>query len=361
MNLTIIIPTLEIGGAQNLILYLAPYLQKNFSLKIIVFKKVYSEIEKQLEKLGFPIISLNVSLRSPLAIFKLRRIIKDSDVIHTHLFPANYYTVLANIGIKKPIVYTEHSTHNKRRDHKILRPLERFIYKKFERIVSISDATKLKLDNWLLMNSIKKRNIVIENGIDIEKINSTKVPSLQEIFGRNGIPLLMISRFTESKDHETVIKALKEITDSRVFLVFAGDGETKQRNIDLVKNLNLEDRVIFLGNRRDIPEIIKSSKIGIQSSHWEGFGLTAIEMMAGGLPVIASDVCGLADVVKDAGILFEKGNHKKLAQNIMEILNNPTLYTTLQTSGYQRAKKYSIENTAKNYQFLFEDIKNNQL
>ena len=356
-TLSIIISNLEIGGAQQLITNLSPYLSRHFNLQVIVFKKTGSEFEKNIENLGIKIISLNIGSYSPLAILKLRKIIKKTDLVHINLFPANYYSVLANIGINKPLVFTEHSTHNRRRNYKILKPVERFIYKRFKKIISISEATKTNLNKWLNSESIKKRNIVIENGIDIDKFNSVAGRPSKEIFGRDGIPVLMISRFTESKDHETVVKALKEIQDPRVFGVFVGDGTTQQNIIDLVKSLGLEDRVIFLGNRTDIPEIIKSAKIGIQSSHWEGFGLTVIEMMAGGLPVLASDVIGLGTVVKDAGILFEQGNYKILAQNIMEILNNPEKYSSLRSNGYQRVKRYSIKKTAENYKNILENLK----
>lgn len=355
-NLLIVISSLEIGGAQKLVGDLIPFLAQHFNVKVVVFKKTNSLIEQHIEEKNVPIISFNIGTHSPLAIFKLRKLIKEADIVHSHLFPANYYSILANIGLKKPIIFTEHSTYNKRRNYPALLPLERFVYKRFNKIVSISDATKLNLDNWLNLKDFPNKNIVVENGVDLSRFKETDVIKNNNFFGRKGIPLLMISRFTQAKDHQTVIRALCKISNPEIFVVFVGDGDTKESIEKFAEESGVSDRVIFLGKRNDIENIICNAKIGIQSSKWEGFGLTAIEMMAGGIPVIASDVVGLSDVVKDAGLLFPPGDDSTLAKKITEILSSPDFYNDLCRKGYERAKQFSVESTAKKHIEIYNSL-----
>lgn len=354
MNILQVIPNLETGGAQKLLEYLLPYLTKDNDVEMVVFKRNESEIEKKIESYGIKIHNLNVSYRSPLAIYKLRNHIKKADVVHVHLFPANYYAVLANIGIDKPLFFTEHSTHNKRRDHKLLRGMESWMYRHFSGIACISEDTQKNLEVWTQGKTTPEKLQVIENGINLgiyKDYSATK--SQEEIFGRSGLPVLMISRFVESKDHASLVRALSFIDDNEVFVAFAGDGPLRTQIEELTDKLGLTHKVVFLGKRNDIPDIIQSSFIGVQSSNWEGFGLTAIEMMAGGLPVIASDVKGLNSIVEGAGMLFEKGNPEILAEKINLLLHNPDLYESLKIKGYQRANNFSIGKTAEKYLEMF--------
>lgn len=356
MKILHIIPNLEIGGAQTLLASLLPLLNQNHNVEIIVFKNKETEVSKAIIKYGIPVHFLNVSKFSYKTIFKLRKYIKNADIIHTHLFPAHYFTVIANFGINKPMVFTEHSTHNKRRNHKLLRPIEQFIYKRISSVVCISNETETNLNKWLKNKEVKASSLVIENGIDLDKFKVDQSINSEELFGKKGIPLLMISRFSLSKDHATVVRSLQYIDNPSVFVVFVGDGETIDTVKQLAHELGLNERVVFLGTRMDIPKIIHASKIGIQSSNWEGFGLTAIEMMAGGIPVISSDVNGLRQVVEDGGLIFPQGNHMELAKMINNLLNDQYLYNKLIEKGLHHSKKYSIQNTAGKYLELYNSL-----
>lgn len=352
MKILEIIPKLEMGGAQKLIEYMLPYLKKGNDVEIVAFQKDGSDIEKNIEAMGIPVHYLNVGVRSPKATFRLRKFLKWADVAHVHLFPANYYTVLANIGVNVPIIFTEHNTHNKRRNHKWLKPVERFFYKKINHTVCICQEASKTLNIWL-DKSIEKKTSVIDNGVRLEPYMEASSQKSSDIFQREGIPVIMVSRFSEAKDQSTVIRAVEYINHPEVFIVFVGDGPTRKENESLVKELQLEDRVKFLGNRSDIPSLIKSSFIGVQSSHWEGFPLTAIEIMACGLPLIGSNVKGLKDVVKGTGLLFEEGDAKGLADHINSLLTDSNLYEKYKTMSLKRAQDYSVEKTTNKYLELF--------
>ena len=356
MKILQVIPNLEIGGAQRLIENLLPLFKDNNEVLLVIFEINQSYIEKSLSKKGINIKCLNISKRSPKAIFKLRKYFKRADIIHLHLFPTHYYSVITNIGINKPLVFTEHSTFNKRRKHGVFRPIEKFVYDKISRVVSISEAVDFSLKSWLNISNSSKKNIIIENGINLSSFQQEDKRSSQEIFGKDGYPLLMIGRFTDSKDQDSVIRSLKYINNQKVYLVLVGDGCRRKEIENLIKSEGAEEKVLILGERNNIPEIIHASKIGILSSHWEGFGLSAIEMMAGGLPVVASDVEGVRQIVKGAGLLFEPGDEKDLAKKINLLVSDSRYYQEISQNCLKRAENFSINKTGEKYLSLYNSI-----
>lgn len=355
MNLLHVINDLEIGGAQKLVHDLLLLQQKDPDLNVscFVFKTTGSSLEKNLLANGVKIISADSSPFSLSSAKTLCSLMKKADVVHAHLFPSNYITAMLKSFSGAKIIFTEHSTHNRRRDHKFLRPLERLVYSRFDKIACISEATASNLSEWIGKDIAKSRIEIIENGIDLKKFNQAEAQEPKSIFGRAGVPLLMVSRFTASKDHATVVRALSHIDNPEVFVAFVGDGDLRQEIEDLAESMRVKDRVIFLGTRTDTPELIRSASIGIQSSNWEGFGLTAVEIMAGGKPVIASEVNGLKEVVEGAGLLFPKGDEKALAKQIMSVLTDECLYGGLLAKGLKRAEKYSIRQTAEKYKDIY--------
>lgn len=359
MKILHVINDLTLGGAQRLLSDLARLLATDREVEIGI-ATLYDSGDSPLLK-GIqenPAITLH-ELRSTSrfnykTLSSLRRISKGYDIIHAHLFPSGYLTALANPG--KKLVYTEHSTHNRRRDKRFLRPVERFIYSRYSAVTAISDPVKEALNRWIDSEKTSRKTTTIFNGVDLRRFEKIEKKSPRDLFGRDGKPLLMISRFTTSKDHESLIKALSLVDDREMFLAFAGEGDTMERMKNLASECGVADRCLFLGNRDDIPDLVGASYIGIQASHWEGFGLTAVEMMAGGLPVVASDVPGLRDVVESAGLLYKAGDPESLAKAINVLAADTDLYQQTRQNCLERAKKYDIGTTARQYLTLYRSL-----
>src|SRR5699024_9391685 len=100
---------------------------------------------------------------------------------------------------------------------------------------------------------------------------------------------------------EKMIEALSKL-DDRYKLLLIGEGPLLSQIQEKVKKMKLEKRVLFLGFRKDIPEVMHTVDLIVIPSKWEGFGLIAAEAMACGIPIVASDVMGLSDVVADCGL-----------------------------------------------------------
>ena len=92
------------------------------------------------------------------------------------------------------------------------------------------------------------------------------------------------------------------------------------------------------------------------SSHWEGLSLSNIEGMSVGKPFIASDVTGLREVTKDAGILFSKGDAKALGNIIQQLSNNPAYYKQIADQCYARAQQYDIRKTVQEYLKVYQNL-----
>lgn len=341
MKVLHVISSLEIGGAQRLLSDLLPIQkQQGINISLLVLKSEDNDFSRKISEAGVPIISLNVkSFRNPFLAFKVRNIIKDYDVVHAHLVHALYICSLAARGLKTKLIYTEHSTTNNRRGKVYVRPIEKFVYGRYDKLISISQQTQNALQDWLQSND--GRFIVINNGVDTKafaNIHKDVIPK----------SLVMVSRFAPSKDQETVIRAMKEL-DEDVTLRLVGDGENLNHCKKVANEIGVENRVQFLGTRSDVAELIAESYIGIQSSNWEGFGLTAVEIMACGKPVIATDVEGLKQVVEGAGFLFKVGDKKTLVDIVRKLLDDRSLYDNTSNQCCERASQYDICNTGHQY------------
>lgn len=346
MKVLHVISSLEIGGAQRLLSDLLPIQkQQGVDVSLLVLRFENTDFSRKVAEAGVPIITLNVkSFRNPFIAFKVRSIIKEYDIVHAHLVHALYICSLATRGLKTKLVYTEHSTSNNRRGKEFIRPIEKNIYGRYDKLISISQQTQEALQVWL--QSTDDRFIVINNGVDTKafvNIHAEVIPN----------SLIMVSRFASSKDQETVIKALKHLDDD-VTLRFVGDGENLEHCKQVANDIGVGKRVQFLGARSDVALLIAESYIGVQSSNWEGFGLTAVEIMSCGKPVVASSVDGLQQIVKGAGLIFTKGSDLELAEIISRLLHDTTYYKTIASRCKERALEYDVHKMVDEYLAIYE-------
>jgi glycosyltransferase involved in cell wall biosynthesis len=342
MNVLHIINNLGSGGAEKLLvdylLYSFESIELNHSLYLLSGKSNRFLSNELSAKIPCH-ISTKKSLYSPLHLIDLYYFIKKNkiDIIHVHLFPAVYYVSLLRPLFPKTIfVFTEHSTNNRRRAYTFLKPLERLIYKRFDKIISISNATKINLESWL-GNKFSKKIVVIPNGITIKDPNTVPIIDLRSELKlpRNSILIIMVARFTPYKDHETLLEALQLLPENYVLLL-VGEGPTQSKIEHLVLQFELSNRVILLGFREDISSLYRSCDVAVLSSHFEGFGLSAIEAVAMGIPLVISNTPGLTDIVGEIAITVHDNSPYAMAQSIQNA------FKSLNNVSEHLLKKYSI-------------------
>lgn len=344
-----VINTLGIGGAETLVKDLSILLNDQYDVTLFVLGGKDTFLTEQLKENNIKVIKKTEKIRSIKNLLWLFKNIGKYDVIHSHLSYAQYLVAINKIWYPKKIfITTEHNTFNRRQGIKIFKWIEYFVYYCYDSVVVISQATKESLIKW--QPSIENKIIVIENGINLSKF---KLANPIEGFCPDQINLIMTAAFRSQKDQDTLIKALTYLPE-QYMLYLVGDGERNSSIKSLVKKLNLESRVHFLGIRNDVEKIYKACDIFILSSHWEGFGLVVIEAMASGLPVIASNVSGLAQVVGKYGVLFEPGNHEQLASKILELSRNQNKKDQLIKQASVYSERYDIKAMAQKYMNLYE-------
>jgi glycosyltransferase involved in cell wall biosynthesis len=265
-------------------------------------------------------------------------------VVHVHLFPAQYYVVFANLlnGNKSKLIFTEHSTSNTRMNSFFLKGIDRLTYKGYKKVVAISNDVELIFNKYL--NNAKKQIVTIENGVNLSKIhNSVALKKTQLVYSltEENKLIVQVGGFRIEKDQDTIIKALQFLPNT-FHLLFVGEGERKADLEALVNKMGVQDRVHFLGVRKDVFTILKCVDYVVVSSHWEGFGLAAVEGMAASKPVVASNVNGLKEVVGGAGVLFEKENSKQFADIIIKLDTDLAYYNAIAEACKQKAEQFDI-------------------
>lgn len=362
MKIVQIINSLATGGAEKLLIDIIPkYRAQGIHVDIILLWDNNHPFTNTLKTLKCcKVIVLNESgnerdIYRINNIFKLRKLLRNYDIAHVHLFPSLYFVRLASIGVKIKLVFTEHSTHNKRIANRKYNLIESWCYKSYIKVICITHEIKEILSNHLKTPS-KLR--VIENGVDIYKVTAS-VPyikyDIHELVQKSDILIIQVSSFTTPKDQDTLISSLQHLPSNyKVLLV--GDGPRKDKLNNLVLSLGLEKRVIFLGLRMDVPNLLKSVDIVVLSSHYEGLSLASIEGMASGKPFIASNVPGLKDVVAGAGILFERGDTKTLAREINKLIDNPEHYKRVAQDCEKRAEQYDIDHMVNKHIDLYREV-----
>ena len=266
MRILYVINSLGCGGAEKLLSELAPIMKKlkNIDVNILLLTSnnnmFYDSLIEENIKIDF--LKYN-NIYDPRNIFEIRKYLKDGhyDIVHSHLFPTQYWVAFSRLFLKKKnlkFITTEHSTHNKRRNKFYFRYIERIIYSNYDLIISISKETQQRLLKWISPRNIKKY-VIIENGINLSEFVFAE-PLSQKIIGNvikdNTKFLCMVGSFKKQKDQATIIKAMKHLPDN-IILLLIGDGPLRQYNEELAKKLGVNEKVKFLGIRKDIPNILK--------------------------------------------------------------------------------------------------------
>ena len=356
MRILQVITNLRVGGAEKLIVDISSIMNKmGIHVDVLLFGGENTILKNKLIEEGVSVFSLsNDSIYNPLLIMKLIPYLKKYDIIHTHNTACQYYTAIASCFIKKDLILitTEHSTFNRRREMPLFFYLDKWMYNKYKSIIAISNEVSTSL-KYFLKNNLDVE--IIYNGIDLNMYSSIDTYDNDGIDISNDIILTMVGGFRREKDQDTIIKSLKYLPE-KCILWLVGDGVRRSELQSLAKSYDLEERVVFWGLTNDIPQILRSSHIVILSSHWEGFGLAAVEGMASRKPVVASDVMGLNSVVSNAGLLFENGNAKDLANKVLLLINNKEEYNKIKEKCYARSKLYDINSTVNKYVELYCNV-----
>lgn len=226
-----------------------------------------------------------------------------------------------------------------------------------KQILTISEATKRDIVRHYPFASKKVKVTYLSHDLDKKDFNVSDI-DVRRIKNKYSIVddyILYLGTLKPSKNVDGLIKAFAEIAKidkfSKLKLVIAGKkGWQYEPLFKLVEELKIKDKVIFTDYlpEEDKPALRKGARAFVQISHWEGFAIDTLSVMAIGVPVVVSKVGSLPEVVGDAGIVVDHNNTDSIVNGIKKVLNmNQKEYNNLIRAGIEQSKKFSWEKCAK--------------
>lgn len=359
------------GGAENQMHLLIKFLDKE-KYKIILACSGYKQLNDWIDKFKteeVKIIRLSVFHKhDPRHYFQLKDIIKHNeiDLFHIHVWnPASCRYAFKIAGkYNIPTVITEHDPFKL---PKLKNYIKKKLLRKVDQVIAVSNANKELILS--LFPQLKDRVTAIHNGIDVTwfesqnlSFNEQKIKEYREKNFESSEKtkiILSVAELHERKGLEYLIKALPEILEEEknCKLVIAGEGPERNRLENIAKQENVDKYVIFLGFKKDIPHLMKASDIFVLPSRKEAFGLVLLEAMAARLPIVATNVGGIPEIIEHEknGILVEPENHEKLSVAILKYFNDKEIINNYTDSGYEKLKKqFDAKIMAKNTETIYD-------
>ncbi len=365
MKILHVITSLAMGGAETLVVNLIPRLKAlGHTVDLCVFDGTVTPLTHRLksESPQTKIYALGHGVYNPLYIYKLVKIMKNYDIVHTHNSSPQLFVVIANLFVHTKLVSTEHTTSNRKREWKWYAPIESWMYGQYNHVICISKIAEEKLRKymggaWLDKTNPKYNQIsTINNGVDVRAISDATPDGELLALKNDRKAILMVAGFRDAKDQDTVVKALVFLNNKDFEVWFAGVGIRQEIVEQLAASLGVSERVRFLGLRTDIPNVLRAADVIVMSSHWEGLSLSNVEGMSAYKPFIASNVNGLREVTKGYGILFPHEDAKALADEIDHLANDEAYYNEIAERCYNRALEFDISNTVNGYNKVYNEV-----
>ncbi len=342
----------SIGGAQIHVKELSRELIKR-GIDVHVFAGPGPFISQLLE-LGIPsepIAHLTrdiVPCHDFLAFFEIRKALARirPDVTAVHTAKAGWLGRLASWSLGIPCVYTPHGWPFAEGvpavQRKVFAILERLAGMFSSGIIAVCDFDRRLCLKYRIVPPEKIS--VIPNGIpDLENLPLYRPPdtvtqNAGHIDQAEAPRFVMTARFDRPKDHTLLIKAVVPLTGLPWQIQFAGDGPLRAEAEILVREMNLESRIEFMGQRQDVPEILQKAAGFILISNSEGLPLSILEAMRAGLPILASSVGGVPEAVEDGinGFLVPKGDVNTLRQRFLALVTDPGLRINMGNASRKR-------------------------
>jgi glycosyltransferase involved in cell wall biosynthesis len=336
--------------------------REQFSIAVCLISNLGSLVG-EFEILGIPVFFIPKKGRIDISVvIRLATLWKKNrfDIIHTHLFTADLWGRLAGLLFRIPIVSTSHTT----RDPNI-GPLggwlDRILDSKNSAVICVSEAVRRYRIEEAGFDPNKLH--LIENGIDLDRF--WKTAPREEMEARLGLPsgrrwAVIVGRLVPLKGHRFLIEALsllaKDLHD--LGLLIAGDGEEEAALQAKTEALGLSDRVVFLGLRRDIPDILGISEVLVLPSSREGLPIVLLEAMAASLPVVVTPVGGIPEVVVDGKTgFFVTQEPGSIASALRRLYENPALAKAMGSTARRLIEeRYDIRMVARSYENLYRSL-----
>lgn len=289
------------------------------------------------------------------------------DLIHCHT-PA--VSVLTRLAARKSrrngtiVMYTCHGFHFHNAAPKkywiVFYPVERIMSYFCDYIVTINKEDYNRAKTFSALNV----RYIPGVGVDINKIRNIQIDR-NAVRDSIGVPheafmIISVGEMIPRKNHEVIIKALGKLNDPSIYFVICGKGPMKDELKKLADNTGIGDRVLFLGFRKDVPELCYAADISAFPSRIEGLGLAGIEAMAAGIPLVSSNVHGILDYVKDGetGYACDPEDIDGFADAIAKLSNDNALRIKMKDNCLKAVEPFEMSNALRTMWNIYDEILN---
>jgi glycosyltransferase involved in cell wall biosynthesis len=318
--------SLPMGGAENLLLSNLRLLDPVKFQSVVCTLGERGALAEQVARMGVPLIELGLMrnrgstgavVRALVDLIRREKI----SLVHTHLYHANYFGRLAARRAGVPCVVSVHNTYTNPEWHRRL--INWWLSKRHTGAI-IAGSPEIRRD-ILRYDRVSPALIeVIPNAVDLSRSESGL--SRQEARARlhlddDAFVVGTVGRLEEQKGHPYLLEALKHLKESglKTVLLLVGGGREEAALRERAKALDLGDGVRFLGTRDDLGDLFRAMDVFAMPSLWEGLSLAMLSAMAAGLPVVATDVGGVVDVLgkNERGFVLQPKDARQLAERIL--------------------------------------------
>jgi glycosyltransferase involved in cell wall biosynthesis len=358
IKIVCIINSLALGGAEKLLLELIQKIDKDrFDISVCTVNGA-GPLLLEFEKLGITLKIFQKKAKLDLGvIWQIYGFLKEikPDIVHTHLFAGDTWGRIAAFLARVPVIIS--TEHNINFDENWLKKIIKLILSWFtDKIIVVSRGVK---DYSIKVEKINPQKLeVIYNGIDLNKFGFRGYKPIET--GRN-INAVIVARLEKQKGHEYLLGAMPVIIKKypNFVLNIVGTGFLLNDLKVQATNLGIINKIVFWEQQQDIEKILSKMDLFILPSVWEGLGIAIIEAQAVGLPVLASNIGGIKELIENeiTGLLFEPQSSEAIFKSIDDLLSTPELAKKLVENAYQQVQeKFTIEKMVKNYSDLYLDL-----
>lgn len=358
-----IIPTLVRGGAEKQLTLLAGGLPRgDFDTHVAVLTHD-GPYHAALDQQQIPVTLIGKRWKvDPAAYWKLRKLIRKlaPDIVHTWIFAANCYGRQAafSAGVDH-VIAGERCVDRWKAWHELA--IDRRLARRTERIVTNSSGVR---DFYVEQQLPAEKFVIIPNGI--VPVETTSATSRDQLLDQLGLPagtrlIGAVGRLWPQKRYKDLLWAADLLKTARddVHLLIIGDGPQRDRLCEYRDQLEVGDRVHFLGARDDVPQLLPHLDCFWLGSGFEGQSNALMEAMSAGIPVVATDIAGNRDLVVPAetGYLVPVGNAAEFARKTNQLLDDDQLAQRIGQAGKQRMlDEFSFEKMIQRHAQLYREL-----
>ncbi len=278
-----------------------------------------------------------------------------ADVVHAHGYKADVYVYLAMRTSQTPIVSTCHGWIDNGLAVRLYGALDRFTLRRYSGIVAVSDGVKQRLLN---AGVAARRIRLIRNGVDLKPFANAQQPNQDRSGEDHSLCVGLVGRLSHEKGIDLFLRAASDVLIKLPLIRFAivGDGPDQAQLEELVAQLKIGASVSLLGRSEDMPAFYASLDILVSSSRQEGLPIALLEGMASGLPLVATNVGLVPDIVHNdrTGILVSTESVDALATAMLKLIQNPKLRRSYGAAAQTLiAEEYSAQRMTKEYLSLY--------